>query len=108
MNTLSAFAKSLASQREQRVFDWDKAARLIKEKKPLEARAGLGSDWEWTAGTIYKDGQIVDEYTYLSSNWATPQLELDGEVIDCFTMEDKGWDACTKWPDSALKILESE
>lgn len=108
MDTLSALAKSLTSNRKRRVFDWDKAARLIKENKPFEARAGLSGDWEWTGGTIYRDGKTVDEYTYLSSNWATPELELDGKVVDCFTTEDSGWDAHTKWPESALKILDEK
>jgi len=94
------------------VFDWDKAARIIKERKPLVATAGLKNDWEWTGGVIYEHGEIVkDSYTYLASLWATPELSIDGEIIDCFVYEDEcshDWDAETKWPPSALKILKGE
>ena len=30
---------------EMKVFDWDKAAQLIKEHNPKEAIAGLSEDW---------------------------------------------------------------
>lgn len=93
-----------------RVFDWDKAARLIVERKPTVAEAGLGGDWSHTGGEIWRDGKPVpesDTYVYLSSNWATPQIEIDGETIDCWIYEDEspGWDAHTYWPPSALAII---
>ena len=63
-----------------KVFDWDKAAKIIKERRPKTASAGLSEDWEWTGGTIYENGKPVkNEYTYLASRWATPILILDGE-----------------------------
>lgn len=109
MDTVQAFAMGEANRgKESMVFDWDKAAALIKEKKPKYAAAGLRSDWEWTGGTIYLDGATVhDSYTYLSSTWAVPELDLDGEVIPCFRMKSEvpTWDSDTKWPDSALDIL---
>ena len=91
----------------KRVFDWDKAARLIKERKPKCAAAGLGGDWEWTGGDIYKNGEIVtDDYTYLSSTWAIPELDLDGEIIPCWIWEtETEWNSGTKWPKSAKNIL---
>lgn len=111
MNTFDAFARGAASRgRERKVFDWDKAARLIAERRPREAAAGLASDWEWTGGTIYENGAATsDHYTYLASTWATPELDLDGDVIDCFRMETEtpGWDEDTKWPESALAILNA-
>ena len=91
------------------VFDWNKAAQIIKERKPRIASAGLQSDWEWTGGVIFADGKIAsEEYTYLSSTWAIPQLDVDGEVINCFVMKSDfpEWGSDTKWPDSAVKILE--
>lgn len=96
--------------KEMMVFDWLKAAQLIVERKPSEARAGLQSDWEWTGGSIFADGKIIpkdETYTFLASTWATPELELDGEVMDCFRMESEvpGWDAYTYWPDEAMAIL---
>jgi len=111
MITEEAFVINMASQNnEKKVFDWDKAARLIVERKPEEADAGLHSDWEWTGGTIYENGKpVMDSYTYLSSTWATPELDLDGEIIDCFVMESETeWGSGTKWPKSALQILRGE
>lgn len=99
----------------QMIFDWHKAAQLIKERKPKIASAGLASDWEYTGGEIYTEdaGPLSKEnsYTYLSSNWATPELDLDGEIIPCFVTEDnnpENWNSGTFWPESALKILKSE
>lgn len=112
MDTMSAFARGEASRwQEMMVFDWDKAARLIKEKKPSYASAGLRNDWEWTGGEIYKDGKIVskdDTYTFLASTWAVPELDLDGEVLECFKMKHDlpRWDSGTYWPESARKILQ--
>ena len=92
------------------VFDWDKAARLIRDQKPGVASAGLRSDWEYTGGEIFADGKPVpedDTYTYLRSYWAVPELDLDGEVVECYAMQDDKpeWDEKTYWPESALVIL---
>ncbi len=109
MDTLSAFAKGEANRgKPLMVFDWNKAAKLIKEKKPTIVSAGVRDDWEWTGGEIYKDGKIVkDGGTYLSSTWAVPEIDIDGEVKECYIMEseNKQWGAFTVWPDSAEKIL---
>lgn len=108
MDTLTAFAMGEANRgREMKVFDWDKAARLIAEHKSKYASAGLLEDWEWTGGCIYEDGKpMLDEYTYLASTWATPTLLLD-DAYDCYVMESEtAWKAETKWPESALRILE--
>lgn len=112
MNTWMAFAMGEANRgKELMVFDWDKAARLIQEKKPKWATAGLHSDWEYTGGTIYEDGNpVMDDYTYLASTWAVPELDMDGDIVECFRMEHEvpGWDSKTKWPKSALDILSAE
>ena len=94
-----------------RVFDWDKAAELIREASPMEASAGLGTDWFSTGGPIYQDGYPVkeeDTYTYLASNWAIPELDMDGVVQPCWQWQDDtpGWGSNTYWPESSLKILE--
>lgn len=110
MDTMSAFAMGQANRhKEQMVFDWEKAAKLIKESGAECAEAGLAGDWEWTGGTIFEDGKIVeDSYTYLASTWATPQLILASGIIDCFKMQSEvpDWDAETKWPEVAKKIIE--
>lgn len=109
MDTLSAFLMNQINQgKEPMVFDWDKAAEIIKDKKPATACAGLRDDWEWTGGVIYTDDEpVFDDYTYLQSNWATPELEIDGTIIECyrFKSEVPEWDESTKWPESSLKIL---
>lgn len=94
------------------VFDWDKAAQLIRDRAPGEVEAGLQGDWDYTGGAIYRDGAPVPKeqtYTYLASFWAMPQIEIDGERIDCFVMQDEvcGWDSGTYWPESALTILNN-
>lgn len=114
MDSLKAFAIGEANRgKEMMVFDWDKAARIIKEKKPRIAGAGLCHDWEYTGGKIFKNGKPVpkeDTYTYLASTWATPELDLDGIRMDCYKMqsETSTWDARTYWPESALKILKQK
>lgn len=113
MDSMSAFAMGQASKgRPLMVFDWDKAAELIKERQPIHASAGLAQDWKCTGGTIYQDGKPdTESYTYLASTWATPELDMDGEVVECFRMEDTVPESWTgelndiKWPQSALDIL---
>ena len=109
MNTLEAFARGRASQEQPlRVFDWDKPAQLIYDRRPTRARAGLSEDWEWTGDTIYEDGKISKAaLTHLESTWAIPELEVDGEIQDCWVWkkDHPEWNAKTYWPDSARKIL---
>jgi len=106
-----AFAMGEANRgKNMRVFDWDRAAMLIVERKPETVGAGLGGDWECTGGRIYADGAPVqreDTYTFLASTWATPEIDIDGDVIDCWKWQHDtpGWDDGTYWPDSALAIL---
>ena len=112
MNTMSAFAMGDANRgRELMVFDWDKAAQMIKDSGYKEASAGLRGDWEWTGGTIFEDGKInKDDYTYLSSTWAVPEIEIDGDTNECYKMQHEvpEWDSDTKWPDSAVEIINSK
>jgi hypothetical protein len=99
------------------VFDWIKAANIIKERNAKYASAGLSNDWEWTGGDILRDEKPVpedDTYVYLASIWATPELDVDGEIMDCFIMKDempstwKGDPAHIYWPLEALQILNGE
>jgi hypothetical protein len=124
MDTLSAWGMAQASRgQELKVFDWHKAAAIIKEKIEERARmgqtinitaeAGLASDYEWTLGPIYQNGKRTPERgtTYLVSTWAIPMLIIDGdEEQACYKMksETPGWDAETWWPESAVEILEKE
>lgn len=98
------------SNKELMVFDWIKAARIIKKRKATNASAGLKNDWEWSGGEILKDGIPIPRdltYTYLASTWAIPELDIDGEIIECYKMQSKtpNWNSDTYWPEEALKIL---
>ena len=107
MDTLSAYARSQAAgDVPHKVFDWNRAAQIIRDKKPGMVEAGLSLDMEWTGGVIYQDGKVVTEsYTFLSSNWATPVIVLDeGDEMPCWCYSND-WDEHTKWPQSALDIL---
>ena len=112
MNSLMAFAMGAANRgKERMVFDWDKTAALIREHKPDHAMAGLKDDFEYTGGTIYEAGKPVrNGRTYLASTWATPQLVMDEETHDCYRMESDtpGWNEKTKWPASAIAILNEQ
>lgn len=91
------------------VFDWCRAARIIRDSPPVLARAGLRGDWEWTGGDIWRNGLAIPArhtYTYLASRWAMPELELDGIRVQCWCwMDGTGWDANTYWPREAYVIL---
>ena len=110
MDTLSAFAMGEANRgKELMVFDWDKAARMIKESGTSTASAGLRSDWEWTGGNIFYNGKPnMDDYTHLSSTWAVPEIDLGDGAVSCYKMQSEvpDWGCDTKWPESALKILK--
>ena len=98
-------------------FDWDKAAEIIKEKlkqhPDLVAEAGLQADWDHTGGIIFEDGKPTKKnYTFLSSNWATPTLilswdEEEQEEIECFAFDGR-FGSDTKWDEESLKILGIE
>ena len=111
MDSFQAFAMGQANRdKELMVFDWERAARIIKERGAQEASAGLSCDWEWTGGAILANGKPVaknDTYVYLASTWATPELSIDGEIIKCFRMQSEtpGWDSGTYWPPEALALL---
>jgi hypothetical protein len=113
MDTLSAYIRNRAAGAcELMVFDWEKAARLIVERKAKHASAGLADDWEWTGGEIFANGAPVpheDTYVFLSSSWATPEIEIDGQREDCFRMRGAtpGWDSDTYWPPEAIAILNA-
>ena len=112
MNTLIAFMMGEANRgKETMVFDWDKAARLIAQRKPRIAMAGLRGNWVFTGGVIYEDGvQVTKVYPFLASSWAVPELDMDGETVECYKMEAETpkWDAHTKWPKSAVEIYREQ
>jgi len=84
---MQAFLRGEASKdNELMVFDWERAAKIIKDFGAQHAEAGLANDWEYTGGIIFHNGKPVkkeDTYTYLASTWATPQLKIKNELIEC-------------------------
>jgi hypothetical protein len=114
MNTASAFMMGRASSgKERKVFDWAKAARMIRDANATEASAGLQGDWEFTGGQIFRDGKPLpasDTYVYLASTWATPEIEIDNVFTDCYRLQSEtpGWDAATYWPEEALAVLRGD
>lgn len=108
MDSMSAFVRGEMNRGNPlMVFDWVKAAKLISENRDSTIRAGLAGDWEYTGGTIWKNGKPAKGYTYLASTWATPEIEIDGCTEDCYVMESvhPDWDADTYFPPEALEIL---
>ena len=118
MDTMAAFAMGEANRgRERMVFDWDKAVSIIQERGLKNCGAGLESDFEYTAGSILVDGvPVTEDYTYLASNWATPQLIIysnkdDGyfdyeETVDCWVWENAtSYNESTKFPEHLIKKL---
>ncbi len=111
-------SKGMANRKNSlKAFNFDKAANIIKEylkdHPDLIAEAGLEGDWAYTGGVIFRDGKpVTDEYTYLSSTWATPTLVLSWEgedqmSFDCSCPENKRFHSSAKWDKKAIKILNS-
>ena len=109
METYEAYIRNITSTNKYlKVFDWKKAAEIIKEETPKgPVYAGLQDDMEWTGGIIWEGKPILDKYTYLSSTWAIPILVIGEQEIPCWiSSENTSWDAQTKWPEEALNILK--
>ena len=108
MDTVNALMMGKMNRgKEMKVFDWNKAAKIIKERGAQEASAGLAEDYSYTGGFILYNGMIIrNSCTYLASTWATPTLYVDSEEIPCYVMESQtNWNEYTRWPESAVKIL---
>ncbi len=96
--------------REMMIFDWDRAAEIIRDSREMEASAGLSGDWEYTGGTILREGVPLapeETYVFLGSTWAQPQLLVGGKLVECWRLqgETPEWDEHTYWPESAKQIL---
>lgn len=94
-----------------KIFNWLKAAQLIKAKGCDSAIAFLQNDRYHTAGFIFLDGEIVsrsDSTAYLASEVDEPVIEIAGEVISCGIEESDspGWSLETWWPDEAVEVLK--
>ena len=110
MDTALAFAMGEAHRNDPlMVFDWDKAARILSERVPNKAFAGLEGDFEYTGGIIWFCGEpCMSDYTYLASTWAKPLLVIGDEEIECwrYSSDVPEWSAGTKWPKSAMETVK--
>jgi hypothetical protein len=110
MDTITAFELGEQNRdKPRKVFDWNKAAALIRILEIKEAWAGLSEDWAFTGGQIFKDGKpYTEDYTYLASTWATPVLITAlGTVVECWCWDyECDWGAHTKWPEIARIYVE--
>lgn len=114
-STRHIFEEGVRAPTEVKVFDWEKAAKIIRERKATSASAGLSGDWIYTAGEILKDGKPVPEdetYTFLTSTFSTPALEIDGERIECYRIQTLCDETHERhiggyWPPEALELLVS-
>lgn len=119
MDSMLAFSRGEANRgKPQMVFDWDKAVKIILENGYKNCGAGLDSDFEYTAGMILVEGKPYDEdYTYLASTWATPQLIIYSdsdsgiddyeEVIDCYIMDSETtYNYGTKFPEHLKELFK--
>jgi len=71
VDSITAFLMGEANRgKSLMVFDWEEVARIIKERKPSHAAAGLAGDWEWTGYTADGIPDRDGTYAYLASTWA--------------------------------------
>lgn len=78
-----------------KMFDWDKAMKIINLKHIANASIGLAEDWFFTGQQIIKDGEPYyseeshgDNIRYFAfSDWATPCIyDMDKDVAyECWT-----------------------
>ena len=91
----------LSKETSDMVFDWERAATVISERKPFVAYAALGSQKE----KIYQGGFPVYSET-VHSEQLMPMLIVNDECpIPCFKME-YDTNGMEVWPKKALDILE--
>ena len=108
LEALDAARAAVSSGNTYRVFDWQKAARLIHKHMPAIAEAGLAEDWDKTETVIWCDDHpVMGGAASLASVWATPILVMDGLECDCYFVarfEPIGWEGRARWPDNSAKV----
>lgn len=102
MDTLTAGMLGMINRgKEQKVFDWEKAAYTIKhyleshENDDIVIEASLYGDEGNTFGDIYSDGKfnIHDSgIAYLASTWASPQIRFFNYSKEETDEGDESWD----------------
>ncbi len=91
-------------------LDWEKLEKFIEERKPVSVDAGLLSDWFWTAGTVYENGEWKDkDRAYVTSSWAIPGFKAEmenGDVIEVVAMIEETEEQATERKVRNKKLLE--
>lgn len=112
MNTPDALEMGrLNRHKELMVFDWIKAAEIIRYYNVKNACVGLHGDWLQDGNSILKDGRPVRECrVFFASTWAEPELKIGNKIIKCYRMQNEvpSWDGKTYWPKEALDILHGD
>lgn len=118
MDDMSALLMAMVSQNTRyKVFDWDRALEIFKERGIKYASAGLMEDLACTTGEILRDGKLItDSYTYLGSTWATPVIVVVNEndlndYYECWCYADNEhnphhYSYNSKWEDRHFKEWE--
>lgn len=105
------------SDKPVRIFNWDEAARRIKQANARSVIAGILEDPDNTAGLIFDREIPVMErvsgtmtFTVLGSVWGKPAMMIDNESPkECWILQSETeWTPQTKWPQSALDILNAQ
>ena len=92
------------------VFDWEKAAEVLRERQPVAASVSFIGKHERTEPVlIYRDGEPTpDPRTFCPYDaFDKPTLLIDGDEIECFRLENTitTWAIDEYWPESARRIL---
>lgn len=101
------FQEYFSQNRPMMIFDWQKAAKIINERKPSYASAKIDGDDE-TETSIFANGKAIifnGRPGFVCSHWGEPTLCIDGEEIPCYTYEA---DEEEVWPLYALKTLRAQ
>lgn len=75
------------------IFNWVKAAELIKINKAETVYAGMKEDWSCTADTIVLNGEMYNGTPFTTSDWATPSILIEDVFIPCYLKVDTKYDA---------------
>ncbi len=76
-----------AEGKRARYFDYNKAAKILKQHGRKWAIGGLVGDWRSSSGRISlaEDGEVSGALPWGESNWALPAIKIDERYIPCWS-----------------------
>lgn len=87
------------------VFDWNKAACLIRQASPSLASVVVDGH----IGVIYRNKKIVRPSLCSTISMSRPTLFMNGSFIDCcMPINETIFDGYDMWPPSSLMILRGD